>query len=169
MSACSSASAVPRSPRTLIPPGRHQPATARARCTTERDPAVAEVADARPFGSWRLNDRERRRSAFGAGSGCSPHAEDVGGRRALRAVDFAWDPSACGTILFVARSWLWWGTLSALGLVTILLPDTGPRLFSLSEAHGPSLIDSVGVLLLLGRVSKVGVSCEMLPAWDEET
>jgi hypothetical protein len=30
-----------------------------------------------------------------------------------------------------------------------LLPDTGPRLFSLSEAHGPSLIDSVGVLLLL--------------------
>jgi hypothetical protein len=39
--------------------------------------------------------------------------------------------------------------LSALGLVTILLPDTGRRLVSLSEAHGPSLIDSVGALALL--------------------
>jgi hypothetical protein len=36
-----------------------------------------------------------------------------------------------------------------LGLVTILLPDTGSRLLSLSEAHGPSLVDSMGVLLLL--------------------
>lgn len=39
--------------------------------------------------------------------------------------------------------------MSPLGLVTILMPDTGHRLFSLSQAHGPSLIDSVGVLLLL--------------------
>jgi hypothetical protein len=62
---------------------------------------------------------------------------------------FAWDPSACGTILFVTRSWLWWGILSALGLVTILVPDTGRRLFSLSQAHGPSLIDGMGVLVLL--------------------
>jgi hypothetical protein len=58
-------------------------------------------------------------------------------------------PSACGTILFVTRSWLWWGILSALGLVTILMPDTGSRLFSLSEGHGPSLIDGMGVLFLL--------------------
>jgi hypothetical protein len=49
----------------------------------------------------------------------------------------------------VRRSWLWWGILSALGLVGILLPDTGRRLFSLSQAHGPSLVDGVGVLLLL--------------------
>jgi hypothetical protein len=49
----------------------------------------------------------------------------------------------------VRRSWLWWGILSALGLLTILLPDSGRRLFSLSEAHGPSLSDGMGVLLLL--------------------
>jgi hypothetical protein len=39
--------------------------------------------------------------------------------------------------------------LSAAGLGLIVLPDSGPRLFSLSEGHGPSLIDGVGVLLLL--------------------
>jgi hypothetical protein len=60
-----------------------------------------------------------------------------------------WDPSGCGTIDFVTRSWRWWAILSALGLVTILLPDTGRRLVSLSEAHGPSLVDSVGALALL--------------------
>ena len=60
-----------------------------------------------------------------------------------------WDLSGCGTIDFVTRSWRWWAILSALGLVTILMPDTGSRLFSLSEGHGPSLIDGMGVLLLL--------------------
>jgi hypothetical protein len=49
----------------------------------------------------------------------------------------------------VTRSWLWWGILSALGLVTILMPDTNRRLFSLSEGHGPSLVDGIGVLFLL--------------------
>lgn len=56
---------------------------------------------------------------------------------------------ACGTIRFVTRSWRWWAILSALGLVTILLPDSGRRLVSLSEAHGPSPIDGMGVLVLL--------------------
>lgn len=51
--------------------------------------------------------------------------------------------------LVVTRSWLSWSILSALGLVIILLPDTDRRLFSLSEGHGPSLIDSMGVLVLL--------------------
>ena len=75
-----------RAPQPALCPGararssrlrRHQPATARARCTTERDPAVAEVADARPFGSWRLNDARaaqvrRRRCRLWPGwpSGC---------------------------------------------------------------------------------------------------
>jgi hypothetical protein len=49
----------------------------------------------------------------------------------------------------VRRSWWSWGILSALGLVAILLPDTDRRLFSLSEGHGPSLIDGIGVLLLV--------------------
>jgi hypothetical protein len=42
-----------------------------------------------------------------------------------------------------------WGVLSTLGLVTILIPDTGRRLFSLSREHGPSVVDSIGVLLLV--------------------
>lgn len=49
----------------------------------------------------------------------------------------------------VWRSWWSWGVLSGSGLVVLLLPDTGPRLFSLSEEHGPSLVDAIGVLLLL--------------------
>ena len=49
----------------------------------------------------------------------------------------------------MARAWTWWIALSIGGLVTILLPDTGPRLFSLSEDHGPSLIDLVGIVLLV--------------------
>jgi hypothetical protein len=49
----------------------------------------------------------------------------------------------------VRRSWWSWGILSASGLVAILLPDTDRRLFSLSEGHGPSLIDGIGVLLLV--------------------
>jgi hypothetical protein len=36
-----------------------------------------------------------------------------------------------------------------LGLVVILLPDADRRLFSLSEGHGPSLIDGVGVMFLV--------------------
>jgi hypothetical protein len=50
----------------------------------------------------------------------------------------------------VRRSWQWWAILSALGLVAILLPDSGPRLLSLSHAHGPALLDGIGVLALLG-------------------
>lgn len=35
------------------------------------------------------------------------------------------------------------------GLVVIALPDSGPRLFSLSEEHGPSALDAVGIALLV--------------------
>jgi hypothetical protein len=44
---------------------------------------------------------------------------------------------------------LWWLLWSAAGVVVIALPDRGPRLVSLSAAHGPSLLDAVGILLLL--------------------
>lgn len=39
--------------------------------------------------------------------------------------------------------------MSAIGLSIILVPDRRPRLFSLSEGHGPSLVDGIGVLLLV--------------------
>jgi hypothetical protein len=31
----------------------------------------------------------------------------------------------------------------------LALPDTGPRVLSLSETHGPSLVDSVGILIVV--------------------
>jgi hypothetical protein len=49
----------------------------------------------------------------------------------------------------VTRSWIAWGILSATGLVVLLLPDSGPRLLSLSNLHGPSLVDSLGILALV--------------------
>jgi hypothetical protein len=49
----------------------------------------------------------------------------------------------------VRRAWVWWALLSVTGFVIVLIPDASPRLFSLSEEHGPSLLDGVGVLLLV--------------------
>jgi hypothetical protein len=31
----------------------------------------------------------------------------------------------------------------------LALPDTGPRLVSLSEEHGPSFVDAIGILVLV--------------------
>lgn len=43
-----------------------------------------------------------------------------------------------------------WLILSLAGVIAIVvLPESGPRLFSISEAHGPSAIDGVGILLLI--------------------
>jgi hypothetical protein len=78
-------------------------------------------------------------AGVGAARGPDPQGAGPGAR----------NERACDRILFVTRSWLSWGILSALGLVAILLPDTDRRLFSLSEGHGPSLIDGVGVMFLV--------------------
>lgn len=43
---------------------------------------------------------------------------------------------------------MWAGT-TVVGAVVLALPDTGPPLLRLSETHGPSLLDSVGVLVLV--------------------
>ena len=47
------------------------------------------------------------------------------------------------------RVWLWLAG-SALGVAVLALPDTGPRVFSFSEAHGPSAVDVVGIMVLVG-------------------
>lgn len=39
--------------------------------------------------------------------------------------------------------------LVLVGVVIVALPDSGDRLFSLSEEHGPSALDAVGIVLLL--------------------
>ncbi|HEX6683986.1 MAG TPA: hypothetical protein VF062_14375 [Candidatus Limnocylindrales bacterium] len=44
---------------------------------------------------------------------------------------------------------LWWLVWSAAGVVLIVLPDSGPRLLTFSGAHGPGLVDAIGVVLLL--------------------
>ena len=49
----------------------------------------------------------------------------------------------------VKRVWLWVAG-TALGTAVLALPDTGPRVFSLSGTHGPSVIDLVGISLLVG-------------------
>ena len=49
----------------------------------------------------------------------------------------------------VRRLWLWL-VGSAVGVAVLAVPDTGPRVFSFSEAHGPSVVDVVGILVLVG-------------------
>ena len=39
-------------------------------------------------------------------------------------------------------------TLIAAGIVVVVLPDNGKRLFSISRDHGPSLQDAIGLLLV---------------------
>lgn len=40
-----------------------------------------------------------------------------------------------------------WASCTVLGGLLLALPDRGPRLFSLSDAHGPGVVDTVGALL----------------------
>lgn len=47
------------------------------------------------------------------------------------------------------RIWLWVAG-SALGVAVLVVPDTGPRVFSFSETHGPSAVDVVGISILVG-------------------
>jgi len=44
---------------------------------------------------------------------------------------------------------VWWLVCSAAGVTLLVLPDTGPQLITFSEAHGPGLLDSASVVLLL--------------------
>jgi len=45
--------------------------------------------------------------------------------------------------------WAGWAVANAVGGLLVGVPDRGPRLFSLSRTHGPSLVDAVGALVLL--------------------
>ncbi len=42
-----------------------------------------------------------------------------------------------------------WAILSLLGVGVVALPDDDARIISLSEGHGPSLIDAVGIAVLI--------------------
>jgi hypothetical protein len=49
----------------------------------------------------------------------------------------------------VSRRVAMWLTGSAVGAVIIALPDSDHRVFSLSRAHGPSVVDLLGVLVVV--------------------
>lgn len=49
----------------------------------------------------------------------------------------------------LVRAMLAWAVLSVVGVAVIARPDDGPRIFSLSETHGPSTPDVIGIMLLL--------------------
>jgi hypothetical protein len=42
-----------------------------------------------------------------------------------------------------------WAAGSAVGCTVIAVPDVGPRVFSLSAEHGPSVLDLVGVVIVV--------------------
>lgn len=50
-----------------------------------------------------------------------------------------------------------WFAGSASGGAIIALPDAGPRLASLSADHGPSLVDGLGIVVVVGCWLPVGV------------
>ena len=72
--------------------------------------------------------------------------------RATSRGDVVRSPSAGGAspaTPTVRRGALVWLVCSVLGAVVIALPDSNQRVFSLSAAHGPSVVDLLGVLVML--------------------
>jgi hypothetical protein len=58
------------------------------------------------------------------------------------------------------RGLIGWLVLSAVGTVVVALPDEGERIISFSEEHGPSLVDALGVLMLV-----LGWLLFLVPLW----
>ena len=46
--------------------------------------------------------------------------------------------------------WTCWGLASFLGLVLIALPDSDQRVLTFSRLHGPSAVDAIGIVFLVG-------------------
>ncbi len=61
------------------------------------------------------------------------------------------DPRAGGDAVrrTVRRRSLLWAAGSVVGTAVIALPDTGPRIFSFSQTHGPSAPDLIGIVIVL--------------------
>lgn len=47
------------------------------------------------------------------------------------------------------RSLIAWLAASGLGSAILALPEEGPRVFSISDTHGPSLLDLGGILIIV--------------------
>jgi len=62
----------------------------------------------------------------------------------------------------LVKVWLWM-ILSFIGVWIISLPDTGPRIFSFSDAHGPGLVDMIGIIMVL-----VGYTIFITGLWQEK-
>jgi hypothetical protein len=62
------------------------------------------------------------------------------------------------TIMRLRTALALWIACALLGGALIALPDTGPRLVSFSEAHGPSWLDAIGIAIVLtGWLAYAGV------------
>jgi hypothetical protein len=57
----------------------------------------------------------------------------------------------------VLRRVVWWLVGSAVGVGIVALPDAGPRVFSLSDTHGPSLVDVLGIVVLVAAWAPIVV------------
>jgi hypothetical protein len=72
---------------------------------------------------------------------------------AVRSVDvqYGWLPSHYrhGVDDVRRRVAAWWLGLTALGIVIIAIPDSGDPLVTMSNGHGPGLIDLLGILVVL--------------------
>lgn len=58
------------------------------------------------------------------------------------------------------RGLIGWLVLSAVGIVIVALPDEGERIMSFSVGHGPSLVDALGMLMLV-----LGWLLFVVPLW----
>jgi hypothetical protein len=56
------------------------------------------------------------------------------------------------------RVWIAWATANAAGVTIVALPDTGPRIVSFGEAHGPSVLDAIGSLLVIAGWASLEVA-----------
>lgn len=120
------------------------------------------------FGADRPTRRRRSRSVAACSGTCNfrrgtPgafHAARVSlsfctGRRILRS--WCHNRGATGTVRRIRggdremrrRAWIAWSALVGTGLVIIALPDDDVRLFSISGRHGPSAVDTIGIMFIL--------------------
>ena len=54
-----------------------------------------------------------------------------------------------------------WAVCSVVGGAIVALPDASPRLFSFSQAHGPSAVEGIGILVLIA-----GWSAPLVAGWQ---
>lgn len=130
-------------------------------CSTAATPpghAVSRLASAVSISPWRS-------SGGGGRAGCpssrwvSPTTYSISSWEPCRGwsasppgkkTDLPWPSRRADEVRPVKEAIGSMGVVSVVGLVILVIPDTGPRLFSISREHGPSTLDLVGIAILIG-------------------